>query len=98
MTREIFRTADADADFMEIWSYIAADNAEQADALLDKFEKLITRLAEYPGIGSLRPEVADGVRSAAIGNYVLFYSHTESRLTVLRLLHGARNIRDLFGR
>lgn len=96
--REVFRTADAEADFIEVWSYIASDNEQQADALLDKLEKLITRLAEYPGIGSLRPEIADGVRSAAIGNYVLFYTHTDTRLTILRLLHGARNIRDLFGR
>lgn len=39
------RTAQADEDLIDIWVYIAQDNPDAADHLLDEFEKKFALLA-----------------------------------------------------
>ena len=50
-------------------------------------------LADAPFAGRPRPERARGVRSFAVGNYLIFYRPVADGIEVARILHGARNIR-----
>ena len=47
-------------------------------------------------MGRLRPELASGMRSFAIDKYLVFYRIAGDAITVLRVLHGARDIEQMF--
>lgn len=63
------------------------------------FRQAFQRLADFPGSGSPRPALGASIRIALVHPFVVIYDHDESIVTILRILHGKRNItRDLMGR
>ena len=42
-----------------------------------------------------RPELSGGLRSSAHGNYVIFFESTTDLVTIIRILHGARDIPEV---
>ncbi len=52
-------TPRAKLDLNDIWNYIAEDNLEAADRVLDALDKAIVKLAKNPGIGHWREELTD---------------------------------------
>ncbi len=52
-------TPRAKQDVNEIWNYIAADNIEAADRVLEALDKAMIKLTKNPGIGHWRKELAD---------------------------------------
>lgn len=98
MRRLIYLTA-ARRDFSQISDYIARESGSRATArrfvesLIDQCEKL----ARLPGtLGRARPELLDGLRSFAFGNYVIFFSYEPGHLTVARIIEGHRDIAATF--
>jgi toxin ParE1/3/4 len=83
-------------DILEIWSYIAEDNIGAADRLLETFDEKINMLAESPGIGRRRPELKRGIRSFRVGQYLILYQIVRDGIEIIRVLHGARNLRRIF--
>jgi len=45
-------------DLTGIWEYVAADNLEAAEELLDTIYAQFDRLAEFPRLGHPRPDLA----------------------------------------
>jgi len=82
----------AKLDLEDIWSYIAQDNPKAADSLYDSMHKTLRFLSESPQIGRSRPEIGEGVRSFAVGNYVVFYRVVSEGVFIARVLHGKRDI------
>lgn len=91
----VLLTRQAEADLLEIWSYVAADNPAAADDLLDDVDATCARLADAPHSGRLRGELAPNLRSLPVGNYVIFYRPEEDWVVVIRVLHGARDLPEL---
>ena len=87
---------DARFDLDGIWISIAADNVEAADRLIDSVLSQYRHLTAHPYLGRLRNELRPGLRSWAVGNYVIFYAATDDRLEIIRVLHGARDLPPLF--
>lgn len=56
--------------------------------MLDRIEQKLRMLADNPRAGRERPEVAAGLRSVPVGNYVIFYRVAPDALTVVRVLSG----------
>jgi toxin ParE1/3/4 len=79
-------------DLFEIWDFIAADNIAAADAWIDKLDEQLLLLASHPLMGRSREELAEGIRSFPIGRYVIFYLPETNGITVVRILHSARDI------
>lgn len=52
-------------------------------------------LARQPLIGESRNDLGRNVREVPIGNYVIFYRPIAGGVEVIRVLHAARNIRNL---
>jgi plasmid stabilization system protein ParE len=53
-------------------------------------------LTEFPDSGSLRPALGVRIRVNLVYPYVVIYRHADGVVSVLRILHGSRNInRDL---
>jgi toxin ParE1/3/4 len=91
--------AAARRDLAEIREYIARDSAESADrwigALIDRFRML----ARIPYAGRSRDEVRPGLRSFAVGEYLIFYLARKPRIEIVRVVHGRRRLERLsFGR
>jgi toxin ParE1/3/4 len=86
----------AELDLLDIWDYIADDSLDRADEFLDRIEGKLQVLALNPGIGRRREELLPGLQSFPIGNYVVFYREIKGGIDVLRVLHGSRDIEEIF--
>ena len=86
----------AESDLSKIWLYIARDNPDAADQLVDKLRAHCDRLAAAPQKGRPRPEFAVDLRSYRVGNYFIFYFPTDTGIEVARVLHGARDLPRVF--
>jgi len=86
----------ATADLLEIWSYIADDSVANADVFIDKLYETIQTLGRQPGLGRRREELAPGIQSFPYGRYILFYRVVSSAIEIVRVLHSARDIENIF--
>jgi toxin ParE1/3/4 len=101
MSRRVIIDPEADRDIEEEFNYLADRNMDAALRFLQATTDTFEKLAEMPGMGSLRqfknPKLA-GVRMWPIKgfeNYLVFYLTTEESIKVVRVLHGARNIEKI---
>jgi toxin ParE1/3/4 len=92
----ITKTARAERDLDDIWFYIASDNIRAADALIESIDQRCRLLLEQPMMGRARSELSPGVRSFPVGRYVLFYVPSATGIEVVRVLHSARDIGEVF--
>jgi toxin ParE1/3/4 len=92
------RTSLANADLVEITLRIAADNPKAANAWLEIIESKACLLATMPLMGRLRPELAEDIRSWAVGDYVIFYRPTADGIVIARVLHGSRDLPSFFAK
>lgn len=98
MTR-VTLAQSARSDLLEAWLYIAEENQQAADRVLDTIDKEAQTLLLQPLMGRARPELAERVRSWPSSTpYVLFYLTDEEGITVLRVLHHARDVRQVIFR
>jgi toxin ParE1/3/4 len=86
----------ARADLDGIWDYVSGDNPAAADRLLERFRETFAILASHPSMGEARHELRPGLRSFSVRKYVVYFQVAEERLTIVRVLHGARDVRRLF--
>ncbi len=83
-------------DLLEIWEYIARENAESAERLLQTIRERFELLLGHPQICKERNEIFIGLRSFPYGRYVIFYQPMDYGIEVLRVRHGASDLRGLF--
>ncbi len=90
-------TEKAQADLLEAWLFIAEDNLLAADRVLDTIDQESKVLLMQPLMGRARLELGTKVRSWPSSTpYILFYEVDDAELTVLRVLHHARDVRLAF--
>lgn len=87
----------AAADVAQISERIARDNPNAALRWLDDIFNACQRAADFHEIGPARDELAPGLRSIPIGNYVLFYRAVgEDLVLIVRVYHGAQDLPRVF--
>ena len=89
----------AEDDFAEIITYISADRASAAEALVKKIEKNLKLLSQNPHLGRVpkEDELAKlHYRYFIVENYLIFYTIEGRTIYIHRLLHGARDYISLF--
>lgn len=89
-------TPRAEKDIDEIVLFIAADNLDAAIALNDRLTNRFEMLADSPKIGRERPEIKEDLRSFPEGNYLIFYREWAGIIAIVRVLHGARDLDEIF--
>lgn len=89
-------TREAQADIDEILIYIAADNLDAALSFNDRLTHLFEMLANNAKAGRERPELKEELRSFSEGNYLIFYRSWAGKLAIVRVLHGARDLDEVF--
>lgn len=94
----VLRSAAAKADLYEIWCYIAAHDDLAADRWLQKFDAAIARLAAYPGLGSTRAELPEGIYAFSVKPFLILYTQQpkQQQVTILRAIDARRNFASLF--
>jgi toxin ParE1/3/4 len=82
-------------DLRQIWLACAqASGITIADKLIVRIEDTLAKtLGAFPQSGRLRPELGAGVRSFPVLPYVAFYRVAASRVELLRVIHGHRDIK-----
>ena len=89
----------AERDLVDIWEWVAQDNVDAADEIIARIRKAINDAAAMPGIGHARPDIADArYRFLVVYSYLIAYRVRGSKLTVVRVVHGARDLAKLFKR
>lgn len=90
---EVLFSRSAKTDLLEAWSFISEDSFEAADHVLDVIDKEAQTLLLQPLMGRARPDLHKDVRcwptSAA---YNLYYVASGSAITIIRVLHHARDV------
>lgn len=88
----VLRTSEAAADLDDVWNYIAQRNVSAADQLIDKLYSRFLLLAEFPESGERQALLADGsYRRIVEANYVVYSRPDEAGVTIVRVLHAARD-------
>jgi len=80
-------------DLEDIFDYIARDRPVAAAALLEKFDKTISQLADFPELGVLPKDdrlKRIGYRMLIIEDYLVFYVIKFETIQIRRIIHGAR--------
>lgn len=86
----------ARADLLEIWLYLAEDDAGTADDWVNKLQARMKILGMFPEAGQARPDIGPGARALVEAPYVILYRLERNAARVVRVLHGARNLPALF--
>jgi toxin ParE1/3/4 len=53
-------------------------------------------LRAHPLIGRPRPEIGSSLRSVHVKDYIIIYTATNSLVTIARIVHGARDLTQIF--
>jgi len=92
----VLRTSQAHLDLVEIAFRIAGESPAAADQWLDLIAEKCQLLARMPELGRKRPDLAPELRGLPVGNYIIFYRPMNDGIQVIRVLHGARDLPQLF--
>jgi len=89
-------TEVARREIEEITIKISEDNLFAAErwhaVLFKKFEGLV----QFPRMGRRRDDVRTGVYYFPYDNYLIFYDITDTAVVVVHVVHGARNLPEVF--
>lgn len=93
---KIIVAPSAENDLEEIWDYFSDKSVDSAKRLIKELGQKFDLLSENPAIGRNHDEYIVSLRSFPHKKYVIFYFPIENGVEIYRVLHGARNIEDLF--
>ena len=88
----------AKADLVEIWLYYAQEmgDLDLADRIRGEIFDGIHAAARKPRIGHLRRDLAsEPLRFWRVRNYVIIYRSESKPIQVVRILHGARDVKSI---
>ena len=85
----------ARADLRDITIYIARDNPERAASFVEELIEQVQVVGERPLSFAAKDDLHSGMRSATHGRYRIVFRSDDAKVTVLRVLHGVRDIRSI---
>lgn len=83
-------------DLEEIWFYYSEVSEKAADKILKQITEKFQNVLEFPKIGKERNDLLIGLRSFPTGKYTIFYQETSSGIEIVRVIHGSRDIEQIF--
>jgi toxin ParE1/3/4 len=80
-------------DLAGIWAWIASEaDPDTADAYRGRLREFLAKLEDFPRRGTPRDDLRPGMRSLVFERtIVIFYRIDGSVVTILRIVHGARD-------
>ncbi|MET0675651.1 MAG: type II toxin-antitoxin system RelE/ParE family toxin [Bradyrhizobium sp.] len=95
---EIIVSDEADNDLMQIASYLNLEAPQATLSTLEAINRCFLNLKSLSLRGSPRPDLGEDVRSVIAQRYLIFYVVRPDHVTILRVLHGSRDIEAEFRR
>ena len=86
----------AERDLREIYEYIAKDNRSAAGDMMQRFHATFSLLVSNSAMGERRDELLSGIRCMTLVSYVIFFRPTTNGVEIVRVIHGARDIDNIF--
>ena len=91
-------SSEARLDLQDIWDFIARDNPDPANRIINELLAAFEHLAEWPGSGHLRRDLTrSDVRFWPVGSYLVIYIEKSNPLQIVTIVHGARDIPSIIG-
>lgn len=88
----LFVTPLAEQDLEAIGDYIAQDNPARALSFVLELSAHCKKIRINPEGYRRRPELADGMRSCAHGNYVIYFEMANDQVNIIRVMNSARDV------
>lgn len=88
----------AEDDLNGIIEYISVERPSAALRLADKIENAVRRLETHPLLGKIPQDTRllhMGYRYLIVENYLIFYTLRSRTISIHRILHGAREYKEL---
>jgi toxin ParE1/3/4 len=88
----------AKTELDDIWHYLAMESSstDLAGRVIDSIADRFFLLSTYPYVGRRRDDLRPGLRSFAVGEYVIIYRVEGEDVLILHVLRGNRDIEALF--
>jgi plasmid stabilization system protein ParE len=94
-SRFIF-TEEAETQLLEILDFLADESETAAARVRDAIYDAVGKLAERPGIGHMREDLTDRpLKFWSVYSYLVVYDPESRTLTIVAVLHGARDVAQL---
>ena len=89
----------ARAELANIWNYIVKEsgNVTAADGVIDAITERFYLLSQFPYMGRARDDLRAGLRSFAVGQYVIIYAIENEDVEILHVFHGRQDIEGRLG-
>jgi toxin ParE1/3/4 len=95
--RRFVVTPEARQDLIGIWDYVAEESTKRADEALARLYDSFIELAQSPGIGHYREDLADRRhRFWTVHPYIIAYRWQTTPLQIIVVVHGARDLKAFF--
>lgn len=85
----------SEQDLERIADYLGKQNVAAAVKVLERLTEKFEFLADFPGAGQVDERFGKGIRIFPAGSYVIYYVARKSGVEIMRVIHGARDIRSL---
>jgi plasmid stabilization system protein ParE len=83
-------------DLNDIWDYIAQDDFDAADRIINEIHDAILLMSSMPGIGHLREDLTDEpLRFWPVRRYLIVYHTGAEPLEIVRVLSAYRDVHGL---
>jgi len=82
----------AEQDLEEIGDFIAIDNPIRAASFIGELREHCRQICSNPSAYRRRQDIANDVRCCVHGNYIIFFGATPAKVTILRIIHRARDV------
>ena len=97
MARKIIWSFEAADDLKVIADYIARDSPFYATAFILEIRDASRSLKDFSERGPVVPELANpNIRELFVKEYRLIYGIEESRVVILGIIHGKRDLKNLW--
>ena len=82
-------------DIEAIWLYIAADDIDIADSILDRIDRRMRMLERHPELAPLRPDIAAEIRALLVERWLVLYRCAGDEVQISRVVDGSRDFKRL---
>ena len=97
--KAVFWTTSANRDLVEIVDYLAEESLEAAEAFVNRVDRELTHLREFPQIGRVVPELERNnvtrFRELVLSPWRVVYREEKEQIFIVTVLDARRNIEDL---
>jgi len=94
MAKAVVYSSRARDDMLDIWSWIADKSGlATADAVAERIEARISRLADHPEMGPARSDIAQPARMLVIERWLALYMIVDDAVQVVRVVDGSVDLR-----